>query len=86
MLKIWFIKLQKKKKSTLKNSLFLIWIIGRVYSPPVKLRKRKEVANSSPDKPVEANFDATGVELHKDSKFYQSWENFKVELIFCLFY
>lgn len=29
------------------------------------------------DRNIEANTDATGVELHKDSKFYQSWENFK---------
>ena len=29
------------------------------------------------DRQFEANTDDMGVELHKDSKFYQSWENFK---------
>ncbi|XP_012274557.1 mitochondrial import inner membrane translocase subunit TIM44 [Orussus abietinus] len=52
-------------------------IQGRVYVPLKKLRKRKEVLETQDDRPVEANFEATGVELHKDSKFYQSWENFK---------
>ncbi|XP_046749159.1 mitochondrial import inner membrane translocase subunit TIM44 isoform X2 [Diprion similis] len=50
---------------------------GRVYVPPKKLRKRKEVPDIVDEKPVEANEEATGVELHKDSKFYQSWQNFK---------
>ena len=40
-------------------------------------RKRNEWEFSSEEKPIEANEDATGVELHKDSKFYQSWQNFK---------
>ncbi|XP_012256780.2 mitochondrial import inner membrane translocase subunit TIM44 [Athalia rosae] len=52
-------------------------IQGRVYVPPKKLRKRKEVPDVADEKPVEANEEATGVELHKDSKFYQSWQNFK---------
>ncbi|XP_014206354.1 mitochondrial import inner membrane translocase subunit TIM44 [Copidosoma floridanum] len=52
-------------------------IEGKVYSAPKVLRKRKEVGDISSDKQVEANLDATGVELHKDSKFYQSWQNFK---------
>ncbi|XP_034947415.1 mitochondrial import inner membrane translocase subunit TIM44 [Chelonus insularis] len=51
-------------------------IQGQVYVAPKKLRKRKEVLDRE-DKPVEANTEATGVELHKDSKFYQSWQNFK---------
>ncbi|KAJ8668827.1 hypothetical protein QAD02_000086 [Eretmocerus hayati] len=50
---------------------------GRVYCAPRVLRKRKEVLEASDERVVEANFDATGVELHKDSKFYQSWQNFK---------
>lgn len=53
-------------------------IQGRVYVPLTKLRKRKEVAEINLDeKFVEPNMDARGVELHKDSKFYQSWQNFK---------
>ncbi|XP_046429917.1 mitochondrial import inner membrane translocase subunit TIM44 isoform X1 [Neodiprion pinetum] len=52
-------------------------IQARVYVPPKKLRKRKEVPDIVDEKQVEANEEATGVELHKDSKFYQSWQNFK---------
>uniref|UniRef100_A0A2M3Z9Y3 Mitochondrial import inner membrane translocase subunit TIM44 n=1 Tax=Anopheles braziliensis TaxID=58242 RepID=A0A2M3Z9Y3_9DIPT len=50
---------------------------ARVYRSPVKLRKRVEIANDPLSRTVEANEDATGVELHKDSKLYQSWEDFK---------
>lgn len=51
---------------------------SRVYRPPKKLRKRVEFADLTQDDRVfEANTDDMGVELHKDSKFYQSWENFK---------
>lgn len=51
---------------------------GRVYRAPEKLRKRIEFADLMQDeRNIEANTDALGVELHKDSKFYQSWENFK---------
>jgi import inner membrane translocase subunit TIM44 len=53
---------------------------GKVYRKPLALRKRKETPdNLSPDdaKPMEANTDATGVELHKDSKFYASWQAFR---------
>jgi mitochondrial import inner membrane translocase subunit TIM44 len=51
---------------------------GRVYRAPSKLRKRVEFADlMNDDRVFEANTDAMGVELHKDSKFYQSWENFK---------
>ncbi|KAL9892024.1 mitochondrial import inner membrane translocase subunit TIM44-like [Glossina fuscipes fuscipes] len=52
-------------------------INNRVYRPPGKLRKRKEVELSGDERTVAANTAATGVELHKDSKFFQSWENFK---------
>nr|CAD7594777.1 unnamed protein product [Timema genevievae] len=48
-----------------------------VYRAPAKLRKRKEVPEFSDEKAVEPNQEATGLELHKDSKFYQSWQNFK---------
>ncbi|CAK9815104.1 Mitochondrial import inner membrane translocase subunit TIM44 [Anthophora plagiata] len=50
---------------------------GRVYVPPKKLRKRKDVIETVDDKIVQPNKEATGVELHKDSRFYQSWQNFK---------
>ncbi|XP_059616548.1 mitochondrial import inner membrane translocase subunit TIM44 isoform X2 [Phlebotomus argentipes] len=50
---------------------------GRVYRSPAKLRKRVEVAAASTERVFEANDDARGIELHKDSKFYQSWEDFK---------
>lgn len=50
---------------------------SRVYIAPAKLRKRVEVELGNENRAYEPNLDATGVELHKDSKFYQSWENFK---------
>ncbi|KAE8752274.1 hypothetical protein FOCC_FOCC001067 [Frankliniella occidentalis] len=50
---------------------------GRVYQAPGKLRKRREGADDEEFKPVEPNTEALGMELHKDSKFYQSWQNFK---------
>ncbi|XP_032593377.1 mitochondrial import inner membrane translocase subunit TIM44 isoform X2 [Drosophila grimshawi] len=52
-------------------------IDNRVYCSPVKLRKRVQVDLADSTRVVEANTEATGLELHKDSKFYQSWENFK---------
>lgn len=52
-------------------------IEGRVYVSPTKLRKRTETSAVQNVKYYEANTEATGVELHKDSKFYQSWQNFK---------
>lgn len=48
---------------------------GKVYRPPAVLRKRTEWEGE--ERIIEANEDATGVELHKDSKFYQSWQSFK---------
>ncbi|XP_053677859.1 mitochondrial import inner membrane translocase subunit TIM44 isoform X2 [Anopheles nili] len=53
-------------------------IEARVYRSPEKLRKRVEVSLAAdPSRTVEPNADATGIELHKDSKFYQSWEDFR---------
>ncbi|XP_005178019.1 mitochondrial import inner membrane translocase subunit TIM44 [Musca domestica] len=52
-------------------------INSRVYRSPVRLRKRKEIDLANDDRVVEPNLEAMGMELHKDSKFYQSWENFK---------
>ncbi|XP_058055633.1 mitochondrial import inner membrane translocase subunit TIM44-like [Anopheles bellator] len=51
---------------------------ARVYRSPVKLRKRIEMANDpSGERTVKPNATATGIEIHKDSKLYQSWESFK---------
>lgn len=50
-------------------------IHGRVYQSPLQLRKRVEIIDTH--RPFEANTDAMGIELHKDSKFYAQWEDFK---------
>ncbi|XP_046551523.1 mitochondrial import inner membrane translocase subunit TIM44-like [Haliotis rubra] len=49
------------------------------YKAPEKLRKRREGMPGVPkeEKTVEANEEATGMVLHKDSKWFQSWQNFK---------
>lgn len=52
-------------------------ISARVYRAPERLRKRIEVSMADTTRVFEANTEAFGVELHKDSKFYQSWEDFK---------
>ncbi|XP_060804222.1 mitochondrial import inner membrane translocase subunit TIM44 [Amyelois transitella] len=48
---------------------------GRVYTAPPALRKRVEVA--SEDRTFAPDTETVGVELHRDSKFYQQWEDFK---------
>ncbi|GAB6032437.1 hypothetical protein CHUAL_011075 [Chamberlinius hualienensis] len=48
-----------------------------VYKAPEKLRKRVERLSSDLSKVVEPNTEATGVELHKESRWAQSWQNFK---------
>ncbi|CAG0887515.1 unnamed protein product, partial [Cyprideis torosa] len=48
---------------------------SRVYKAPKELRKRQSTI--AEEKEVEANPDATGMVLHKDSKWYASWQNFK---------
>ncbi|XP_060532293.1 mitochondrial import inner membrane translocase subunit TIM44 isoform X2 [Cylas formicarius] len=50
---------------------------GRVYTSPLKLRKRTETSAVQHQKYYEPNTEAVGIELHKDSKFYQSWQNFR---------
>lgn len=60
-----------------KNDLENQGLHGRVYRSPLKLRKRVEVAATTDDRSFEPNAEALGIELHKDSKFYQQWENFK---------
>jgi len=51
---------------------------GKVYRPPSQLRKRKEYAHAEGEEaPIAADEESTGVELHKDSKFFASWQSFK---------
>ncbi|KAI2808279.1 Mitochondrial import inner membrane translocase subunit TIM44 [Blomia tropicalis] len=51
---------------------------AQLYRAPTKLRKRKEYSDEFiSTRPIEPNEDATGVELHKDSKWFASWQNFK---------
>lgn len=52
---------------------------ARVYRAPEKLRKRSESSSASAAEPrvVSPNEEATGIELHKDSRWYQSWQNFR---------
>lgn len=51
---------------------------ARVYKAPVKLRKRVDREFSSEAaKPVTPDQESLGVELHKDSKWFQSWQSFK---------
>ncbi|XP_040567904.1 mitochondrial import inner membrane translocase subunit TIM44 [Lepeophtheirus salmonis] len=45
-----------------------------VYSRPSTLRKRK---SSTPNENITVDDTSTGVELHKDSKFFASWQSFK---------
>lgn len=49
---------------------------AHMYRSPEKLRKRKE-GLAEFVRVVEENPDATGVELHKDSKWFAQWEDFK---------
>ncbi|XP_030035422.1 mitochondrial import inner membrane translocase subunit TIM44 [Manduca sexta] len=58
-----------------KNEISPRGLEGRVYSSPVTLRKRVEVAED--ERTFTPDTESTGVELHKDSKFYQQWEDFK---------
>lgn len=55
---------------------------SRVYKAPQKLRKRSEFssgsrASAADDRVVSPNEEATGIELHRDSRWYQSWQNFR---------
>lgn len=51
-------------------------IEGRVYVAPVNLRKRQETEQGEA-RVFTADDVTMDVELHKDSKFFQSWEKFK---------
>jgi len=61
--------------SSIKNELEGQTLGGKVYRPPLLLRKRKETLEGGVS--MEADESSTGVELHKDSRFSQSWQNFK---------
>ena len=56
-------------------------LAGKVYQRPAQLRKRKEISNMT-ETPIEVNTDATGVELHKDSKFQEQWKKVKESKFF----
>ena len=51
--------------------------LEKPYQKPSKLRKRSETLETCTNKVFESNTDATGMVLHKDSKWFQSWQNFK---------
>ena len=61
--------------SSLKEELEGHTLGGKVYRPPLVLRKRKDVEEGGVA--MEADDVTTGVEMHKDSRFSQSWQNFK---------
>merc|ERR1711915_1172201 len=61
--------------SSIKDELEGQTLGGKVYRPPLLLRKRKETLEGGAA--MEADESSTGVELHKDSRFSQSWQNFK---------
>ncbi|XP_027055265.1 mitochondrial import inner membrane translocase subunit TIM44-like [Pocillopora damicornis] len=53
---------------------------SKPYRTPEKLRRRTEQEEGGvmkKERRIEANEDATGVVLHKDSKWYQQWKEFK---------
>ncbi|XP_069936060.1 mitochondrial import inner membrane translocase subunit TIM44 isoform X2 [Cherax quadricarinatus] len=50
---------------------------ARVYRAPVTLRKRVERDPEAEKRIIQANTEARGVTLHKDSQFAQSWQNFR---------
>ncbi|XP_030767768.1 mitochondrial import inner membrane translocase subunit TIM44 isoform X1 [Sitophilus oryzae] len=66
-----------KATEAVKSEIDTTSMQGRVYVSPTKLRKRKETTAVQHQKYYEPNTEASGVELHKDSKFYQSWQDFK---------
>jgi len=61
--------------SSIKGELESNTLGGMVYKPPLVLRKRKDTPEGGVA--MEADDSTTGMELHKDSRFSQSWQNFK---------
>ncbi|GFT18079.1 mitochondrial import inner membrane translocase subunit TIM44 [Nephila pilipes] len=50
----------------------------RVYQSPTTLQMRSERSRfNKEERIIEPNSEATTVELHKDSKWFQSWQNFR---------
>ena len=66
-----------KTASNFKDELDGRMLGGRVYRPPRVLRKRKEAVEGAEARVIEADETTTGVEMHRDSRFSQSWQNFK---------
>ena len=66
-----------KTASSLREELEGHTLGGRVYRPPKVLRMRREQVEGMEDRTIEADETSTGVEMHKDSRFSQSWQNFK---------
>ena len=52
-------------------------IRGRVYRPPAELRLRRERDLEADSRIIEINTEATGITVHRDSKFSQSWQDFR---------
>ncbi|KAK7115763.1 mitochondrial import inner membrane translocase subunit TIM44-like [Littorina saxatilis] len=51
---------------------------AKLYRAPVKPKRRTDLARIvREERPMQANEDAMGMVLHKDSRFYESWQNFK---------
>lgn len=62
--------------TNIKEELEVETLGGRVYRPPSVLRMRKAQGDSDGEA-IQADEETTGMELHKDSRFAQSWQNFK---------
>ncbi|XP_049769229.1 mitochondrial import inner membrane translocase subunit TIM44 isoform X1 [Schistocerca cancellata] len=65
--------------STIKKEIEESGVRANLYRPPERLRKRVEFAAAAHDaaKDIAPDTESTGIELHKDSRFYQSWQNFR---------
>lgn len=48
-----------------------------MYKPPARLRKRKESTEGQEQRTVPINTEATGIDLHQDSKWSQGWSSFR---------
>ncbi|XP_046864317.1 LOW QUALITY PROTEIN: mitochondrial import inner membrane translocase subunit TIM44-like [Xenia sp. Carnegie-2017] len=71
-----------KGLKTVKEDLFdPIAEVSKPYERPQTLRRRtnpnEQYSMNFQEKKIEANDEATGVVLHKDSVWYQQWKNFK---------
>jgi import inner membrane translocase subunit TIM44 len=62
--------------SVVKEEIIEANLGDRIYRPPQQLRKRTNTSNID-SASITPDDQSMGVELHKDSKFYQSWEKFK---------